>query len=55
MGKNDSRVPQFEIVKWINRPEDLAGDKAPPADDAPPSSPTSQSGGAPNVDFDNEV
>jgi len=57
MGKNDSRVPQFEIVKWINRPEDLAGDVAPPADDdASSSSPAnSQSGGAPNVDFDNEV
>ena len=55
MGKNDSRVPQFEILKWINRPEDLAGDVAPPADNASSSSPTSQSGGAPNVDFDNEV
>tara|TARA_B100000212_G_scaffold335173_1_gene306799 strand:+ start:2888 stop:3490 length:603 start_codon:yes stop_codon:yes gene_type:complete len=57
MGKNDTRVPNFEIVKWINRPENLAGDLAPPADDdASSSSPAnSQSGGAPNVDFDNEV
>ena len=56
MGKNSSRVPKFEIVKWINRPEDLAGDVAPPADNASSSSPTSQSGGASNdVDFNDEI
>ena len=55
MGKNSTRVPQFEIVKWINRPDELVGDVPPPAKDASPVSPASQSGGAPNdVDFDND-
>ncbi len=56
MGKNDTRVPKFEIVKWINRPDELVGDVPPPAKDASPVSPAAsqQSGGAPNVDFDND-
>ena len=56
MGKNDTRVPQFEIVKWINRPDELVGDVPPPAKDASPVSPAAsqQSGGAPNVDFEND-
>tara|TARA_B100001057_G_C22662197_1_gene876402 strand:- start:364 stop:966 length:603 start_codon:yes stop_codon:yes gene_type:complete len=55
MGKNDTRVPQFEIVKWINRPDELVGDVPPPAKDASPVSPAAsqQSGGAPDdVDFE---
>ena len=56
MGKNDSRVPKFEIVKWVNRPEALSGDVPPPEKTAPPISPAaSQAGGAPNdVDFDDD-
>lgn len=58
MGKNDSRVPQFEIVKWINRPDELSGDVPPPEKTAPPISPAEKSGGASNdVDFgdDDEI
>ena len=55
MGKNDTRVPKFEIVKWINRPDELSGDVPPPEKTAPPISPASQSSGASNdVDFDND-
>jgi len=53
MGKNSSRVPKFEIVKWVNRPEALSGDVPPPEKTAPPISPAaSQSSGASDdVDF----
>lgn len=53
MGKNTTRVPKFEIVKWVNRPEALSGDVPPPEKTAPPISPAaSQSSGASNdVDF----
>jgi hypothetical protein len=55
MGKNGSRVPQFEIVKWVNRPEALSGDVPQPEEKvAPPVSPAEKSGGAPNVDFNSE-
>jgi len=53
MGKNTTRVPKFEIVKWVNRPEALSGDVPPPEKTAPPISPAaSQSSGASDdVDF----
>ena len=55
MGKNNSRVPQFEIVKWINRPDELVGEdqeQEQKTENASSISPASQSGDAKDdVDF----
>ena len=52
-GKNDSRIPQFEIVKWVNRPDELIGeDQEQKTENASSISPASQSGDAKDdVDF----
>ena len=54
-GKNDSRVPQFEIVKWVNRPDELIGEdqeQEQKTENASSISPASQSGDAKDdVDF----
>jgi len=54
--KGSSAIPQYEIVEWVDRPDELVGDVPPPAKDASPVSPAAsqQSGGAPNVDFEND-
>lgn len=31
LGKGGSRIPSFEIVKWVDRPDDLKADAAPAA------------------------
>ena len=52
-----SAIPQYEIVDWVDRPDELSGEVPPPENkDAPPVSPadSQQSGGAPNVDFEDD-
>jgi hypothetical protein len=53
--KGSSAIPQYEIVEWVDRPDELSGDVPPPEEKvAPPVSPAEKSGGAPNVDFNSE-
>ena len=51
IGAGSTRVPPFEIVKWVDRPDELAGDAPAPAAKAPEPDTSSTQGADDDVEF----
>jgi hypothetical protein len=52
IGKGPSKIPQFEIVKWVERPAELDGDNA---EETPAPAAATEAAAADDDSFDDEI
>lgn len=55
IGKGPSKIPQFEIVKWVDRPDELGGEAGEKAVSAPTAATASKSNASSDDDFSDEI
>ena len=50
VGKGNTRIPEFQVVKWVDRPAELGGGEAPVVQSAPQPAPVAQPAPEPAMD-----